>query len=423
MAILSVMFGLIVIGYAFTRRVAIIDAVVPDPTPTVTQTADTHSLRAKLHMRDKEFAEAITQFETAISIDPTNPEYYVDLIDLLVKTDDPEAALEWVDKVLLLDENNDEIWQVKAAAHVANGDRLNAIGAPLDDAFGLAIDAGQAAVQLNPSNAEAYAIMAGAYVRQGSDFYFQANEMAQTAFSIDETNDTVLYYNAEALTYQGYYETARDYLERITSKASNNSDVAVDVFVDLSLIEFFYSGNRREAIRLIRDTALELEPDNAEAYDTLAMYFMLAGEYPQAEENARQAVCHNPNLVRAHARLGHAYFKQFNYPKAIEELERAIYGYELGNGSPTKYLPGCDSAESIINFSGYQTPNEDTAFYFAILGLAYYYQAEEFEAREACERAIPLFDASLEVALPDSAGDVNAVDGLELCRQTQLSSP
>jgi len=111
------------------------------------------------------------------------------------------------------------------------------------------------------------------------------------------------------------------------------------------------------------------------------------GQYPRAEENAYQAVMLDPEMTRAHAHLGAAYFKQFKYDSAIEELAIATEAYD--------------------------EITQANATYFNMLGLAYYYQSQ-------CDDAVPIFEQVLLSVEPDSIPDINAQEGMELCRQTQL---
>jgi tetratricopeptide (TPR) repeat protein len=111
----------------------------------------------------------------------------------------------------------------------------------------------------------------------------------------------------------------------------------------------------------------------------------LIGEYPTAEEHLRKTVELDAELVRGHAHLGAALYRNLNYTEAIPELEFAVENYQdvtLANST-----------------------------YFKMLGFAYY-----FEGEENCDKAVPLFRDVLE-ALP---GDQDAIDGLEQCRAATL---
>ena len=87
-------------------------------------------------------------------------------------------------------------------------------------------------------------------------------------------------------------------------------------------------------------------------------------------------------MARAYGRLGEAYFKEYNYDKAIEELTKATDIY----GEPTNL----------------------NARFFNMLATAYIRKDLAL-----CTQAVPLFEA---VAATDSYVAAAALDGLEECR-------
>ena len=98
---------------------------------------------------------------------------------------------------------------------------------------------------------------------------------------------------------------------------------------------YFYTDNRQRAIVTLRDQ-IEATPNNAALYDALGWMYFLAGQYAESEATLEKAVALDDNLVRAHAHLGAAYFKNFNYDNAIPRLEGAVKAYEQGRieGTP-----------------------------------------------------------------------------------------
>ena len=113
----------------------------------------------------------------------------------------------------------------------------------------------------------------------------------------------------------------------------------------------------------------------------------MIGEYPTAEENLVKAVELDPDMVRAHAHLGAAYYRNLNYDKAVPELEEAV--------------------------SKYQDVTVANSTYFNMLGLAYY-----FRDVEQCVQAIALFQKVL-TAIPE---EVNALEGIELCQAAAIGA-
>lgn len=387
--VLAIMLALAAGVFAITNAEQVRNAILPAPTPTPTRSPASYAANAKLFERDRAYQEASAAYASALALDPTNVNYYIPLIRLLVRTGQLDEAIQRADEAVELAQDDDRVWSAKAAAHLAMGERLEDLGqadaAP--GAYNQAVDAARYATQLNPTNAQAYAFEAGALSALGIEHYAEAQEAAEEAQVLDPTDPTIQYYYAVTLVNQGYYDAAREQLE-VAIQAHPDY---MDMYITLAQIYFFATDQRQSAILTLQD-ALDVDPNNAETYDLLAYFYLVAGQAPDAERNARQAVTLDPEMVRAHAHLGHAYYKGFNYPKAIEELEIAIQGY----GEPT--------------------PN--TAIYFAMLGLAYY-----FENAADCPKAIPYFNRTLAVAEPDSPAQISAQDGLDLCREYELSQP
>lgn len=389
---------LLVLGMVFAAAVGVFmisnaaevrDAILPDPTPTPTRSPASYATSARLFERDGEYANAIRDYEAALALAPDNLDYLVPVIHLMTQFGQLENALQRAEAAIELAPDSDAVWAVKAAAHLAMGDRWTDMG-QLDRAeveYGLAVEAGRAATEINPSNAQAYAYMTGGLLALGIDNYAQAQDAIERAISLEPTNPDVQYYYAQVLINQGYYDAAQQELE----VAVERHPTYTDMYISLAQIYYFIANERQRAILTLRDAA-EMDPDNAAVYDLLAYFYLVAGQAPEAEDNARQAVELDPEMVRAHAHLGHAYYKGFNYSSAIEQLEIAVAGY----GEPTA----------------------DTSIYFAMLGLAYY-----FENAADCAKAIPYFEQALSVATPDSPGQISAEEGLELCRQYEITQP
>lgn len=387
--VLTVIAAFIVGAYVVSNAEEVRGALTPDPTPTPTKSAAAHALSGQLYARDGESDNAIVAYRAAINLAPEQVSYYLPLIDLLVRNKETEEALELADRVVAVAPDNDEVWRVKAAAHLANAERLADRGRETEEEFAKAIEAAEAATRLNPENAEAYAYLATAYVSIGSQFWGRATESAETAYSLAPLNPIVLYHYGQVYINLGYYESAQEMLELAKEVDPNNTDT----YIALSTIYFFYTGERARALLTVRD-AIEREPTNSALHDLMAYYNLIIGEYAQAQAYAEDAVKYDPDMVRAHAHLGHAFYKQFNYPNAIRELELAVDGY----GQPTNI----------------------TSIYFAMLGLAYYFQDED---GSDCFKAVPLFEQALDVSAPDSPGEISAAEGLELCRRASLNQP
>lgn len=384
--VLVMLLLILVGGYVITNAEQVRDTLTPDPTPEPTRSAPTYAARAALYERDGDLEQAIASYESAIELDNGKVEYYIPLIRLLVATNQSDVALTWAARASALDETNDLILSAWAAAFLADGDRLSDIGQPVDGekAWADAVRQARAATQQNPNNAEAYAIMASALVREGPEQFDAANEAIQTALALEPDSVLVRRHNATVLEYQGYYDKAIEQYEFALQITPNDADLLI------SLARNYWATSNIPTAILTFEDAIKVNPNSADAYDGLGYMYFLIGEYPRAEENFIKAVELDPDMVRAHAHLGASRYRQFNYDGesgAIPQLEMAIAGY--GEASP------------------------ETAIYFNMLGLAYYYTTG------SCVQSESLFEQVLTV-LPE---DANALYGMDLCHEAELNQP
>jgi superkiller protein 3 len=369
--------GIWIIANADTVR----ETIILPPTPEPTRSAASYAASAALLERDGDFEEAANAYEQAVRLDSGRVEFYIPLINLLNSMGQPEEAMTWAEQTVILAPENDAVWAVLAAAHLALGDRLSDIGDPTnaDLAYAESVRAARSAIDLNPSNATAYAYLAGALSQLGPEQYVRAQEAADVALAIDPDNPVVRQYMAAVLELQGFYPAA---IEQYQLAIDQNPNIA-ELYIGMAY-NFYATRDIPTAILTFQD-ALDVNPNSAAAYDGLGWMYFLIGEYPSAEKNLIEAVALDPEMVRAHSHLGAAYYRNLNYDSAISELELAVEEYE-----------------------DVTVPNST---YFNMLGLAYFFKDEE-----NCDKAIPLFQKVLET-IPD---EVNALEGLELCHAAEL---
>lgn len=371
--------GMVVVSNADQVR----DVIVPTATPEPTRSAAEHATSAALYERDGEYENAVEAYERAIDLDSSNINYFMKLIDLLITIGQPEDALRRAEQAMVIASERPEVWVALASAHLANANRLSETGDPAgaDLEYQETINAAVQATELNPNLAEGYAYMAQALVALGPERFDEALDNATLA--VDLAPNSPATRRALALVYEnrGLYDNAiQEYLI-----ALDNDPTLVDLRTDLAYL-YFFTDRRQQAILTLQEV-LEVDPNNAAAYDGLAYFYFILGQYPRAEENAFQAVQLDPDMTRARAHLGAAYFQQSKYDTAIEELNVAVAAYD-----------------------SVSTAN---ATYFNMLGRAYYYQ-------NRCDDAEPYFRQVLNAA-PDEVAVSQAEEGMELCRQQELS--
>ncbi|MGB3716036.1 MAG: tetratricopeptide repeat protein [Candidatus Promineifilaceae bacterium] len=360
-----------------------VEMFLPPPTPEPTRSAASYAASAALLERDGDYEAAVSAYEQAIKLDGSRVEFYIPLIERLIRFGKPEEALSWAEQAVILAPESDRVWSVLAGAQLINGERLAETGDPTnaDLSFAESVRSARLAGEINPANAEAFAYLAGALAQLGPEQYARAQEAAEIALTMDPENPIVRQHMATVLELQGFYESA---IEQYQVALDLNPDIA-ELYIGLAYN--FYALNDIPTAILTFQDALDADPNSADALDGLGWMYFLIGEYPTAEENLAKAVELDPEMVRGHAHLGAAYYRNLNYDSAIPELETAVERY---------------NNVSVANST-----------YFIMLGLAYYFTDEA-----NCDQSVPLFQKVLDT-IPE---DIYALDGLDRCRAATLDS-
>ncbi len=383
--VLFVLFGISVSFYVIQNRDQVREIIIPTATPEPTRSATEYAVLAELSKDDSEYDEAVAYYEQAIALDGTRPEFYIRLIDLLVKEDQAELAVEKAEQATVLAPDNDDVWTAAATAYIANGDRLSDRGdfGGANIQYATAFQSASKAIGINPENATAHALTAAGLVLQGNaDLYAQAQELADTAIFLEPDNPIARLYMATVFTYQGLYPAALEQYQFGLQAEPTNPDLHIGLAYN-----YYGDGRISDAIISFED-ALAADPDNASAYDGLAHMYIQLGDAPLAEQNALLAVELNPDIARAQGRLGEAYFRQNNYLNAIPPLERSI---EL-----------------------YGKASELNARFFNMLATAYIRNS-----LGDCSKAVPLFQQVLNATVNPLILQ-SAQEGLDECRQAEL---
>ena len=322
--VLFVTFGIAVSLYIIQNAEEVRLAIVPTATSEPTRSATELAVLAEMSRRDGEDAEAVAFYDEAIRLDSQNVEFYIRTIDLLVRENQSERAVERAEQATILDPENDGVWTAAAAAYLAEGNRLSDLGdqnaANLQ--YANAAQAARKAITINPDNATALAYAAGGTILQGDpEKYEQAQIFADDAVRIDPGNAIARYYMATVFTYQGRYAEALEQYQRGLEIDPTDPNLHIGLAYN-----YYGTGSIPDALLSFED-AISVDPDNAEAFDGRAYMYLQLGDAPLAEQNALEATRLNPNMARAQGRLGEAYFRQNNYSEAIEALEKAVAMY------------------------------------------------------------------------------------------------
>ncbi len=322
--VLFVTFGIAVSLYIIQNAEEVRVAIMPTETSEPTRSATELAVLAELSRNDGANTEAIGFYDKAVELDPTNVEFYIRAIDLLVRENQSERAVERAEQATILDPENAAVWTAAAAAYLAEGSRLNDLGdqnaANLQ--YANAAQAARKAITIDPNNATALAYAAGGTILQGDpEKYEQAQVFADDAVRLEPDNPIARYYMATVFTYQGRYAEAMEQYQRGIEADPNDPNLHIGLAYN-----YYGTGSIPDALLSFED-AISVDPDNAEAFDGRAYMYLQLGDDSLAEQNALEATRLNPNMARAQGRLGEAFFRQNNYAEAIEALEKAVGMY------------------------------------------------------------------------------------------------
>ncbi|MCA9953393.1 MAG: tetratricopeptide repeat protein [Ardenticatenaceae bacterium] len=376
--------GIFLSIYVIQNAEEVRDVIIPTPTPEPTRSATEFALLADIAERDGELAEAADYYAEAVRLDATKPEIYIRYINLLIKLGRGEDALARAEEAAVLAPENDRIWTAVAAAYIANGERLNDAGDPTaaNLQFAQAYRSAETAISINPENATAYAYSAAGLVLQFEpELYQDAQERVLYATELEPDNPIGRLYLGIVLTNQGFYTAAREQFQ-----LGLQAEPLPQLYYELGY-NFFGDGNVSEAILSFQE-AVSIDPNFAPGYDALAHMYLQLGQDTLAEENGLKSIELNPNVARAHGRLGEAYVRLNKFQQAIEEFGKAV---EL-----------------------YGEPTDQNARFFYLLADAYLR-----EGTQNCSLAVPYFQQA--AAANDFYAEA-AQEGLVECRRAALES-
>ena len=188
----------------------------------------------------------------------------------------------------------------------------------------------QQAIALDPSFADAYALLAFFYSLESADVIenaaqnlARAEKTARRALEINPNLSEALINLGGILAEQGRNMESIPTLRRASALAPN-SDI---VWGQLGYV-YHYAGLDDLAEKAFRHSA-ELSPDTRIHWMHARMLLYL-GRAPEAEQEMRQALAENPNQFKAMAFLGKFLYYQGKLDEAEPVLKRAV---ELGRGS------------------------------------------------------------------------------------------
>ncbi len=304
-----------------------------DPTPTPTRTTNSYALEGETDFIAGDLNKAIDAYQKATALDPNNFQLYSDL-----------ARIETYSSELLTTDQQ-------------KFDRLNN-----------ALAHARQAVKVAPTESSAHATLAFTLDWRSSNKLvpadeqtanlFEADQEANNARHLDETNVLALAYYAEILVDEQKWSLAQQYIQQAMTRNPNLMDVRrINAYVYESLgdyrlaieeykaasqiapnLTFLYIsiGKIYRSLQLY-DNALSYFDEAAKTNAQLGIkdpipYLAIANTYAQdgqplvAVRNVKKAISLNPSSPDVYAQLGMIYIKARNYESALPAFACAING-------------------------------------------------------------------------------------------------
>lgn len=353
------------------------------PTPTPTRAPESFVTDAQALENEGKLSQAIDAYRQAILADSTNTGNYISLARLLIYLGRYDEALEQASNALLINENNAMAYALRGWAQGLSGDYLNGTASL------------KRAIELDPNNHVPYAYIAEVYGLQyesnTSIIGVIDNAIANSIKARDLSPNSLETHRA-----RGYIqELVGSYGEAVQEYAAA---VAINKYIPelyMRLGRVYYYPDVAEydlAVEAFTEADL-LNPSDPLPDVYLSRVYQTQGSYATAIQYAEKAIVDDPYDPYLYGNLGVLYYRNFEYPNAIEMLRLVIRGGTSEAGVTVEALP-----------LDYGTISQ----YYQIYGLA-------LARTDECSEALQISEALLKNVGGDEITVYNAGEIVNIC--------
>lgn len=300
-----------------------------DATPTPTRSPESFKTEAEQLFQEGKLLQSIDAYESAIKASPQDPTLYIALARVQVFAGLPEEAQANAENAILLSPENSMAHAVRAwALDFQGGEENNA----------KAMDSIQEALRYDDHNALAHAYYTEILVDSGVfENYAKAAEESKVAYALDPNL-------LES-------HRARAYILSATGSEGNNYELAVQEYREAIKINkniallHIELGNNLRSLLVYEDAINEytiantLNPTDPLPDYLISRTYATIGEYEKALQYAETAVKDKPFDARLRGNYGVMFYRNYSYPKAVEQLTLAVNGGRTEDGLPIQGLP------------------------------------------------------------------------------------
>jgi tetratricopeptide (TPR) repeat protein len=297
------------------------------PTPTATRDPEAFVAEARALFDEGKLTQSIEAYYQAIQSRPDDPTLFVELARVQIYAGQYPEAQTSAEDALLLNPNNSMAHVMRAWALDFQQDYLAA-----EAAIGRALE-------LDPNNAMAHAIyveiLVDSYLGGIGTFEGLEKAAAESRIALDLAPDSLESHRARGYILEAtanYEEAIREFEAAIT--------------INPNIADLHLSLGRNYRVLGVYDKAIEeftranaLNPGDPIPDLLISRTYATVGEYAKAAQYAETALRDDPTNANLHGNLGVMYYRNFQWPEAVEELKLAVSGGATENNEPIEPIP------------------------------------------------------------------------------------
>ena len=303
---------------------------VPSPTPT--RDPESYVTEAEALFNDGKLLPAIETYTDAIQARPDDPTVFISRARVQIYAGQYAEAQTSAEDALLLNPNNSMAHVMLAWALDFQGDYLAAESAI------------KRALELDPNNAMAHAV----YTEILIDSYFLGSgtfEGLELAVEESRVAQDLAPNSLEAHRARGLIlEATGNYEEAI-----REFEAAIAINPNIANLHMSLGTNYR--VMAVYDKAIEaftrantLNPSDPTPDLLISRTYATVGEYAKAVQYAEEARDDNPVDANLRGNLGVMYYRNFQWPEAMEQLKMVVAGGATEDNQPIEPIPLANDA-------------------------------------------------------------------------------
>jgi tetratricopeptide (TPR) repeat protein len=307
-----------------------VNSVIPNiaspfvPTPTATRPPESYVTDAKALFDQGKLLQSIQAYQQAISADPKNASYYVEMARVQVFAGQYADAQKNAEYALLLNNKNSMAHAVRAWALDFQGDYLGAEASIKD------------ALNIDPQNAVAHAYYAEILIDEGPDTVQKAIDESNTAKAL--APDTLETHRARGYVLQntGNYQDAINEYDAAIAINPNIADLHLSEGINYRALGFYDKAIQQFTL------ANTLNPTDPEPNYYTSRTYATVGEYTKAVQYAEAAVNDKSADAKYISNLAVMYYYNNQWSEALKEFDLAVNGGVNSDGlkvDPVQLVP------------------------------------------------------------------------------------